>query len=356
MPDTRPPPALHARRPSAASPHPRAPTARKKETCVRSRLRSLHLSRKRRSAVFSTHCRMVYLLSLRRKESVLRGQPKNGGPARVERQLAMAQQITHIGSWGWNARTKAVEWSDELYRIYGLKPQSVDITFESFLERVHPADRQRVVGEVTAALERGGRFGYGERIVRPDGSIRHLQTVGEADRDEEGRVVGLIGACRDVTDELERDETTRLYADIVHYAQISLSVWEVGRPDDRSTVRLVAFNPAAERTALRPLLLPRTARSDGRRSRAHRARDPPRGDRDRAHAVRRAAACALGAGRVGSRRRAHGDRARDPRRAWSEPHRPEARSRVGRPAPVERIRRLARGPGAKATRHVGHDR
>jgi len=183
----------------------------------------------------------------------LRGQPKNGGPARVERQLAMAQQITHIGSWGWNARTKAVEWSDELYRIYGLKPQSVDITFESFLERVHPADRQRVVGEVTAALERGGRFGYGERIVRPDGSIRHLQTVGEADRDEEGRVVGLIGACRDVTDELERDETTRLYADIVHYAQISLSVWEVGRPDDRSTVRLVAFNPAAERTALRPL-------------------------------------------------------------------------------------------------------
>jgi PAS domain S-box-containing protein len=177
----------------------------------------------------------------------------NDHPARVERQLAMAQQITHIGSWGWNVRTNAVEWSDELYRIYGLEPQSIDITFESFLARVHPADRQRIIREVTAALEKGARFAYDERIVRPDGSVRQLLTVGEPDRDDEGHVIGLIGACRDVTDEREREETARLYADVVHHAQIALSVWEVGQPDDPSTVRLLAFNPAAERAALRPL-------------------------------------------------------------------------------------------------------
>jgi PAS domain S-box-containing protein len=188
-----------------------------------------------------------------RKVTVLRAQLTNERPTSVERQLAMAQQITHIGSWRWNARTDSVEWSDELYRIYGLEPRSIEITFDSFLERVHPADRERVVREVTAALEKGARFGYDERIIRPDGMVRQLQTVGEADRDEEGRVVGLIGACRDVTDERERDETARLYTDIVHHAQIALSVWEVGQPDDPGSVRLVAFNPAAERTSLRQL-------------------------------------------------------------------------------------------------------
>ena len=48
---------------------------------------------------------------------------------RIERQLAVAQQITHIGSWEWDVRTNVVSWSDELYRIYGLEPQSCEITF-----------------------------------------------------------------------------------------------------------------------------------------------------------------------------------------------------------------------------------
>jgi PAS domain-containing protein len=73
----------------------------------------------------------------------------------LERQLATAQQITHIGSWEWNVRTNAVAWSDELYRIYGLEPQSCAITLESFLARVHPDDRPRTEREVRAALERG---------------------------------------------------------------------------------------------------------------------------------------------------------------------------------------------------------
>jgi PAS domain S-box-containing protein len=122
---------------------------------------------------------------------------------RIERQLAAAQQIAHIGSWEWDLATSSVAWSDELYRIYGLEPQSCEITFESFLARVHPDDRARVQREVKAALERGGRFAYPERIVRPDGSVRDLESVGEVAKDASGRVTGLIGTCRDVTDEVK---------------------------------------------------------------------------------------------------------------------------------------------------------
>jgi PAS domain S-box-containing protein len=169
--------------------------------------------------------------------------------ARLERQLAAAQQITHIGSFEWDLVTNAVTWSDELYRIYGLEPQSCEITLEVFVSKLHPEDRERVQNEVRRALERGGRFSYVERIVRPDGSIRHLQTVGEVARDAQGGPAGLIGTCRDVTDEIEREHKIKLYADIVQNIQIGLTVWNVSDAGDTPGARLVAFNPAAERAA-----------------------------------------------------------------------------------------------------------
>ncbi|HEY3494000.1 MAG TPA: GAF domain-containing protein [Polyangiaceae bacterium] len=123
--------------------------------------------------------------------------------ARLERQLATAQQITHIGSWEWNPATNVVTWSDELYRIYGLEPRSCEITFQTFLGKLHPADRERVQQEVGRAIERGGRFSYVERVVRPDGSIRELDTVGDVLKDAQGGLLGLIGTCRDVTSEAQ---------------------------------------------------------------------------------------------------------------------------------------------------------
>jgi len=129
--------------------------------------------------------------------------------ARLERQLEAAQQITHIGSFEFDATSGAVTWSDELYRIYGLPPGSCEITLDFFLSRIHPDDRDRVEGEVGAALARGGRFAYRERIVRSDGEVRDLDTVGEVVQDATGRPIGLLGTCRDVTDDLRREAIVR---------------------------------------------------------------------------------------------------------------------------------------------------
>lgn len=173
-----------------------------------------------------------------------------------ERQLAAAQQITHIGSWEWDMRTNVVTWSDELYRIYGLPPRSQSITFEYFLSRLHPEDRDRVRGLVGAALGSGGRFAYPERILRPDGSVRELETLGEVAHGDAGEVIGLIGTCRDVTEERKREDMIRLYADIVSSVQIGLSVWKLDDASDAATLRLVAHNPAADETtgvALAPM-------------------------------------------------------------------------------------------------------
>jgi PAS domain S-box-containing protein len=182
--------------------------------------------------------------------------------ARLERQLATTQQITHIGSWEWDVATNAVTWSDELYRIYGLGPGSIAITFETFLARVHPEDRGRTAREVRAALESGGSFAYPERIIRPDGTVREVETKGEAMSDANGRVTRLVGTCRDVTAERKREETLTLFEDVVHNIQIGLAVLHAPDANDVASVRLISFNPAAETIARRPLfeLLGKTLR------------------------------------------------------------------------------------------------
>jgi PAS domain S-box-containing protein len=129
--------------------------------------------------------------------------------ANLERQLKVAQQITHTGSWEWSLATNIVTWSDELYRIYGVAIGE-PITFEWFLGRVHPEDRERVHRHIQDALARGGRFAHTERIVRPDGSVRELESIGEVSRDAQGQTTGLIGTCHDVTEDRARERQLAL--------------------------------------------------------------------------------------------------------------------------------------------------
>jgi PAS domain S-box-containing protein len=165
----------------------------------------------------------------------------------LRKQLAVAQSITHIGSWEWTIATGTVTWSDELYRIYGFEPRSIPITLEFFLSRIHPDERDRIEREIQAALHPPGRFAYREVIVRPDGSLRTLDTSGEAVVDEHGVAVRLVGTCRDITEVVARDDRIRFYAEVFEYAEIGLSAFQLDRKHEPAKLRLIAFNAATER-------------------------------------------------------------------------------------------------------------
>ncbi|HTL35635.1 MAG TPA: GAF domain-containing protein, partial [Kofleriaceae bacterium] len=127
----------------------------------------------------------------------------DGKTEAMARQLDVAQAITHVGSWEWDLASGVVSWSDELYRIYGFVPGELKITLEVFLAALHPDDRQRIGAEVEAAMQRGGRFAWVERVVRPSGEVRVLDTIGEVIKNESGQSITLIGTCRDITAEAE---------------------------------------------------------------------------------------------------------------------------------------------------------
>src|SRR6185503_8767448 len=96
----------------------------------------------------------------------------------MEELLNESQQVAGVGSWEWDASANRVIWSDELFRIFGLEPQSTPATFEGYLDRVHPEDRDRVQEADQQALREQSSFDHEERIVRADGAVRTLHSRG----------------------------------------------------------------------------------------------------------------------------------------------------------------------------------
>jgi PAS domain S-box-containing protein len=113
--------------------------------------------------------------------------------------LAEAQELAHIGSWEWNIADNRVNWSDELFRIYGLN-RSGDVTYGSYLDHVHPDDRELVRGAVAQALDDGAPFSFEHRVVRPDGSVRWVHGRGRVIVGAAGKPSRMVGTSQDVTD------------------------------------------------------------------------------------------------------------------------------------------------------------
>jgi PAS domain S-box-containing protein len=114
--------------------------------------------------------------------------------------LAEAQAITHIGSWTWEFGTRAVTWSDELYRIFGYEPGSAAVSYELFLDSVHPDDRPLVGETIAAAVEGRQPFQVEHRIVLPDGQERLVEGRGHVVAGADGRQ-RMVGTVQDVTEQ-----------------------------------------------------------------------------------------------------------------------------------------------------------
>jgi PAS domain S-box-containing protein len=122
-----------------------------------------------------------------------------------ERQLSIAQDLARLGSWSWEVGADRVIWSDTLYGIFGIDP-GTPVDFDSYLERIHPDDRELVSRTVETAMRTGERYRLEHRVVRPDGGIRHVFSEGEVEAAEDGRPRRFVGIAQDVTERREAAE------------------------------------------------------------------------------------------------------------------------------------------------------
>jgi PAS domain S-box-containing protein len=126
-----------------------------------------------------------------------------------------ALRATRGGAWEWNIATNEVIWSEENYAVLGLESRIERPTFETWLNCVHPQDRERAVREINQALEAGRDLDLELRIVLPDGEVRWINDVGRIVLDESGKPKTMYGIQIDITERKQaRQDRERLVAEL----------------------------------------------------------------------------------------------------------------------------------------------
>jgi formate hydrogenlyase transcriptional activator len=121
--------------------------------------------------------------------------------------LAEAQRLAHAGSWVFNA-AGFQHWSPELLAIHGMDPHRPPPSLAEYLALVHPEDRESVAQDIQTMLAERRGFDFTKRIIRSDGSIRHIRCVGSL-APNGGMVQEFIGTGIDVTEQEELTKALR---------------------------------------------------------------------------------------------------------------------------------------------------
>ncbi|WP_437798341.1 PAS domain-containing protein [Sorangium sp. So ce693] len=127
-----------------------------------------------------------------------------------EDSLARAQRLAKLGNWDWHIPSNELLWSEECYRMLGLSRDAGTITYERFIDRIHPEDREGVIRSVDLALQGTLPYCVDYRIVRPNGEERFLHTEADVLRAEDGSPLRMIGTALDVTEQRRADRALRL--------------------------------------------------------------------------------------------------------------------------------------------------
>ena len=128
---------------------------------------------------------------------------------RAETHLLQAQEIARLGSWevlSPGGPTEEYVWSDEVYKIFGVEKDGFQPSRDAFLSAVHPDDRPKLEAAMARIRATGRLYEVEHRIVRPDGSVRHVREHAEYTVDEVGNLTRMIGTIQDVTDFKELEE------------------------------------------------------------------------------------------------------------------------------------------------------
>ncbi len=154
--------------------------------------------------------------------------------SRSEALYKKAEEIANMGNWVWYVKRNRLEWTDQLYRIYGLAPQSETVTIDRFLSFVHPDDREQVQQGIDNIYTEE-QHDYTFRIQTGDGTVKWLRSIAQVIRGKDGAVSTVVGIEQDVTEREKLvsrlEESQQLYKQAQELARMGNFSWEVATGD-----------------------------------------------------------------------------------------------------------------------------
>ena len=118
-------------------------------------------------------------------------------------------EAANVGTWEWNMTTGNVRWSENMERIHGQAPGSFGGNFESFLQGVHPEDRETIPRLVQQAIAGNGKYSVFYRQCRTDGSFGWMEGRGQVFYDDAGKPTHMRGVCTDITERKQAEDALR---------------------------------------------------------------------------------------------------------------------------------------------------
>jgi two-component system sensor histidine kinase UhpB len=124
-----------------------------------------------------------------------------------------AQKLARVGCCQYSPEDGRVIWSEELYNIHGVDPASFTPSYASAIALVHPEDRAGWDEALKSALRKGDSFTAEFRVVRPDGTVRHLRSLGEVMKGPGGHPQRMLWSILDITEHKETERALRSSAE-----------------------------------------------------------------------------------------------------------------------------------------------
>lgn len=116
-----------------------------------------------------------------------------------EKQLRLALEAAHMGTWDWNIVTNELIYCQQLKQIFGFPPGTSHHNYTAFLNSVHLEDRDRVTQAITETIAQAKDYGLEFRIIRPDGKIKWLGNRGQVYYDSNAKPIRMMGIAIDIT-------------------------------------------------------------------------------------------------------------------------------------------------------------
>jgi len=133
-----------------------------------------------------------------------------------ELMLRKSQEIGKIGSFEMTLATNDIVWSDQLYKLFGLKKEGRIIDYEKVLALIHPDDRERAIKASSDAAKERKPYTIEHRVVHPDGRILDLLITGDVIRNEKNEIVKIGGTVQDITERKKKEDELRLHSEIMN--------------------------------------------------------------------------------------------------------------------------------------------